>query len=302
MKPSLNFAKSIARTLFVVLTLSVAVGLLLKSTSSRDAEARGQETERVVEKNPLKNEPLEIEEVKLKTKTVDLGRPFLSGNDWLQGITFKLKNVSRRVLLRAELELEFPEIKLDNATFLLTIHDGQIPDLPDSDSVEMPPVQPDQTFELRLDDSTYAALSQQVFARQPLITKARVLISTAYFADGTAWHHGFWHRRDPKNPRKWIIIDQPSEQKGIQDPSKTGFLRHHAAHKYQPPLRVVPAQQQCDVTYYGFENVNCGTVGSEENCSGTSRLLWTNKPGRIHKRCTSSKCDRQSKPIQHQLL
>jgi hypothetical protein len=252
MRHSVRIAKNIARMLFVLLTFSMFAALLFKTSFSWDAEAQSHETQRVVEKVSLKNEPLAIEEVRVKTKIVNLGQAFLSGDDWLGGMTFKLKNVSGKVLRRAELELQFPEISLgDKDTFFLTIHYGQIPDLPDPDSVEMPPVKPDQTLELKFDDSTYAALRQRVFANHASATKARVLISTVYFADGTAWHNGFWHRRDPNNPRKWLVIDQPSEQNAIQEPARVRSMRNHAAYKHQPPLAgsIVPAEEQCNVTY-----------------------------------------------------
>jgi hypothetical protein len=244
MNSSINIAKNIARILFVLLTLNVVVALLLKTRSSSDAQAQNQEADRVVEKISTKNEPLEIAELRTKTKRVSLDQPFPSGDDWLEGMTFRLKNVSGKTLRRAELELIFPEIKLGNGTFLFTIHYGQIPDLPDPDSIEMPLVQTDETFELKFDDLTYATLRQRVF-QGVSVTKVRMLISTAYFADGTAWRHGFWCRRDPNNPRRWLIIDQPSEQNAHQDRSKVRSLRHHAAYQDRSPLAglLVSAQQ-----------------------------------------------------------
>jgi hypothetical protein len=218
MNSSINIAKNIARILFVLLALSVAVALLSRTGSSPDAQAQSQDTHRVVEKISLKNEPLEIMELRSKARIMKLGEAFPSGDDWLEGMRFKLKNVSGKALRRAELELEFPEIKLGDGTFLFTIHLGQIPDLPDADSIEMPLVQPDETFELKFDDLTYAGLRQRVF-QGVSVTKVRVLISTAYFADGTAWHHGFWHKRDPNNPRRWLIINEPGVPNANRDPS-----------------------------------------------------------------------------------
>ena len=204
----------VSRVAFGLVISAAAIVLLLDSVVQSGAQSK--QVERVIEKIALRNEPLEILELRSKTNHITLGQAFLSGDDWLEGMTFRLKNVSGKALRRAELELEFPEIKMDNGTFLLTIHCGQIPDLPDADSIEMPSVQPDQTLELKFDDSTYAALSQRVFANRGSVTKARVLISTVYFADGTAWHHGFWHRRDPNNPKKWIIIDNRANRMRIQ--------------------------------------------------------------------------------------
>lgn len=230
-----NIGLNIKRLLFVLLTLSMAVAVLVGTRSSPQAQGQNQDTQRVVEETSLKKEPIEIAELKLKGKRVSVGQPFLSGEDWLEGMTFKLKNTSGKVLRRAELELEFPEIKLDSGTFLFTIHSGQIPGVPDSDSTEMPSVQPDETFEVKFDDRTYTSLRQRVL-HGVSVTKVRVLISTVYFADGTAYHHGFWHRRDPNNPRRWLIIDQPREQNANQNQSRVRSLRHHPANRNKPAL------------------------------------------------------------------
>lgn len=267
-----NLALNIARLLFVLLSLSMAVALIVRTKSSPQAQGQNQDIQRVVEETLLKNEPIEIAELKLKDKRVNVGQPFLSGDDWLEGMTFKLKNTSGKTLRRVELELEFPEVKLDNATFLFTIHYGQIPGVPDSDSTEMPSVQPGETLEMKFDDRTYTSLRQRVL-HGVSVTKARVRISTVIFTNGTSWHNGFWHKQDPNNPRKWIMIDKPSEQNANKDPLRTKSLRHHSAFKPKPPLGsfLEPAQQQCNVTYWGYEYVSCGTAASdspEGECRG----------------------------------
>src|SRR5205809_6093800 len=87
MKPAVRIAKNIARMLFILLTLSSVAALMFRTRLSRDAEAQSQETQRIIEKTSLKNEPLEIEELRVKTKRVTLGQAFLSGDDWLGGMT-----------------------------------------------------------------------------------------------------------------------------------------------------------------------------------------------------------------------
>lgn len=200
----------VSRVAFGVAISAGVLVLLLNSVAHSDAQIK--QVERVIEKFAVRNEPLEISEMRSKTNKITLGKEFPSGDNWLEGMTFTLKNVSGKALRRAELELEFPEVQMENRMLLLSIHYGQIPDLPDADSVDMPVVQPHQTFELKFDDSTYAAVSQRASANQGSITKVRVLISTVYFTDGTAWRHAFWHRRDPNNPRKWLVIEQPAQE------------------------------------------------------------------------------------------
>lgn len=257
----------VSRVVFGVAISAGTLVLLLNSVVQSDAQSK--QVERVVEKIAVRNEPLEISEMKSKTDKITLGKVFPSGDNWMEGLTFTLKNVSGKALRRAELELEFPDVLMENRMLLLSIHYGQIPDLPDADSVEMPVVQPHQTFELKFDDSMVAAVSQRASANQGSITKIRVLISTVYFTDGTAWRHGFWNRRDPNNPRKWLIIEQPLEQNAKRDPARAKSLSHHAANKSQPPAAgsTVSAEEPCNTTFWGFENISCGTAGSGPSCA-----------------------------------
>jgi hypothetical protein len=58
--------------------------------------AQSQERIRTLEKITGKNEPVEIE-AKVGTKSVRLGQGFMADNDWLSGLSFKVKNHSVKV-------------------------------------------------------------------------------------------------------------------------------------------------------------------------------------------------------------
>lgn len=187
--------------------------------------AQPQETARTLEKVPLKNEPVEIAEAKVGSKSVSLGQSFIANNDWLSDLSFKVKNLSAKPIVRIEVELQFPEVAFHKGGFVLSIHYGQVPDLPDSGPKEQVPVEPNETVQMQLDSDTHGGLKSILTAngRTFGVTKARVRFSMIIFADGTAWRNGFLLDRDPNNPRRWIRISNNIGR--IKTPSRTmGFF------------------------------------------------------------------------------
>lgn len=171
--------------------------------------AQTQEAIRTLEKVQLKNEPVAITEIRVgNNSAISLGQSFIADKDWVSDLTFKVKNVSAKPIARVELELQFPEVKFNNkAAFVLSVQYGEVPDLPEPGR-EKPPVAPNETIQMQLDSDTYGGLKGMLSANErPLgVTKVRVRLSTIIFVDGTAWHNGYFHTRDPNNPMKWIRI------------------------------------------------------------------------------------------------
>lgn len=175
--------------------------------------AQSQESTRTPEKIHLKNEPIEIMEVKVGNKNgIRLGDSFQANDDWLSGLTFKVKNVSSKQIVRIELELQFPEVKFNNAVFVLPVQYGQVPDLEEPAIDNQGPVAPDDIVPMPVDRDTYAGIKRIINGNGNAfgVSKVRVRVSTIIFGDGTAWHNGYLHTRDPNNPRKWIRIGKRS--------------------------------------------------------------------------------------------
>lgn len=172
------------------------------------AAVRPQETARTLEKVPLKNEPVEIAEVKVGNKIVTLGQGFIANDDWVSDLSFKVKNLSIQAVVRVELELQFPEVTFDKAALVIPIAYGQIPGLADSGPKEQIPVGPNETVQMALGSDTYGGLKRILTdnGRTLGVTKARLQLAMIIFADGTAWRNGFLLNRDPNNPRRWISI------------------------------------------------------------------------------------------------
>ena len=179
--------------LFVVACLSVA--------------AQSQERVRTLEKITGKNEPVEIE-AKVGTKSVRLGQGFMADNDWLSGLSFKVKNISAKPIVRVQLELKFPEVTFNSAAFVLPIPYGQVPGLEDSGPKEEGPVGPNEIVEMAVGRNIIGEIKRILTDNGPTfgVTKVRLQISMIIFEDGTAWRNGFNLNRDPNNPRRYIVI------------------------------------------------------------------------------------------------
>lgn len=199
------------------------VWVLLFVVACLTGAAQSQETVRTLEKIPRRNEPVEIE-AKVGTKSVRLGQGFMANNDWLSGLSFKVKNISAKPIVRVELELQFPEVTFNNAAFVLPIPYGQVPGLADSGPKEQGPVEPNETVEMAVGSDTYGGLKRILTDNGPTfgITKVRLQISMIIFADGTAWRNGFLLNRDPNNPRRYIRI---SNNVGRSKPGKDSPFR-----------------------------------------------------------------------------
>ncbi|MFZ0063537.1 MAG: hypothetical protein WAL47_16015 [Pyrinomonadaceae bacterium] len=258
--------------LFVVAPLAVA--------------AQSQETVRTLEKIPSRNEPVEIE-AKVGTKSIRLGQGFMANNDWLSDVSFKVKNISAKPIVRVELELQFPEVPFNNAAFVLPISYGQIPGLADSGPKEQSPVEPNETLEMAVGSDTYGGIKRILTDKGPAfgVTKVRLQISMIIFADGTAWRNGFLLNRDPNKPGRYIRISNnigrirtPSVMMGFlasnpkrQFPSITNFTDANFTRTksfFKPsPLRpttlLEESQTPCNVRYTGTYYESCGT----EYCS-----------------------------------
>jgi hypothetical protein len=86
--------------------------------------AQSQETVRTLQKITHKNEPVEIAVAKVGTRRVSLGQSFMANNEWVSGLSFKVKNLSAQAIVRIELELEFPEVTRNEAILILPIAYG----------------------------------------------------------------------------------------------------------------------------------------------------------------------------------
>ena len=264
--------------LFIVATWLIAV-------------AQSQESTRVLEKIQLKNEPIEIMEVRVGNKNgIRLGDSFQANEDWLSGLTFKVKNVSGKQIVRIELELQFPEVKFNNAVFVLPVQYGQVPDLEEPAVDNQGPVAPDAIVRMPVDHDTYGGIKRIINGNGNAfgVSKVRVRVSTIIFVDGTAWRNGYLHTRDPNNPRKWIRIVKnirrsktPLQTVGLFNSRPRSWFQA-VAYFGEPGNLLRPTQiPACNVRYLGFAYISCGREycstnggGAGTSCGNTTEDDW----------------------------
>ncbi len=135
---------------------------------------------------------------------------FEAGADWIKNFSIVLKNTSGQTITYLNLNLHFVEITKSGRTALDQIFVGVDPDRKFSRPELL--LKPDQTLEIRLADE-YAHITDVAKATDnyPVEKISRVWVEfhAALFDDGTMFQAGTWYRRDPNDPKKWIVIEKP---------------------------------------------------------------------------------------------
>lgn len=165
--------------------------------------------ERTIRKSHWPKEPVKIEEIKVKGKTIGLGAKFTEEDDWLSGLTIKVKNISDKPVVFLDIAVSFPRPDSQEPAARDHLLYGRYPLAPgeaasDTPVVGEPPVQPGETAELTLTDyeGTRRFLDESDYPTS--ITALEIDISDVYFDQNTKWSGGQIFRRDPNNPNGWI--------------------------------------------------------------------------------------------------
>jgi len=172
----------------------------------------GQTQERILKKGPFPNEPLNVVSIKVRGKPVESDKKFVEEDDWLKGLTIKLKNVSNKPIIFIEISLRFPatEERPDGPepSYVRTLRYGREPS---PDALTLPdqpkPVMPNDTVEINLTDEDHetinAALVQLGYQRSKYV---KMLLRTVIFDDDTMWRAGEILHRDPIEPGRWNVV------------------------------------------------------------------------------------------------
>ena len=92
----------------VVRSASTFVFVVLLTCLAGQAQELGQ---RVISQAPVeagRRSPVEVVSVKIKGGEIEPGRPFLAGDDWLLGLTLRVRSVSGRPISLVDVSLRFP--------------------------------------------------------------------------------------------------------------------------------------------------------------------------------------------------
>lgn len=195
----------------ITLVLVIANLCLLVVYVSAWTNPRTQNKKKTISRWPTRLVyPVEITELKTEGKAVKADEEFEGDTDWLQNLTFKLKNKSDKTITFIVLDIDFPETR--------AVGDGRISEHqitlgsdPENKSGH-PPLHflPGESMEVPL-ASEYKEIKTLLGFRLPLdnVTNVLVRLHQVMFDDGTLWSSGNLYRRnpDPNAYPKWIQIN-----------------------------------------------------------------------------------------------
>lgn len=212
--------------------------------------AFAQESERTIKRKTWKNEPLEIQSLKVKGINVSFNQKFLNGNDWFGGLAVNVKNISNKTIVFIDLTLNFPPS--GGATEPASEHllYGQEPLPPgETDGATLTksqlPLQTNSTATLTLDDYQGTRDFLNEVGQPQSIGEIELEISEVVFNDGTKWSRGSLLKRDPNDSNKSIPIQNPSSGRNLKSNYFGLFRNVGFVFSSNETNSFLPLQNQC---------------------------------------------------------
>jgi hypothetical protein len=175
-----------------------------------------QEKERSVEKLWRKLAPLKIRTVKTKKGEVLLGKKFVDNDDWFQGLSVVLENISGKTITYIEAGFLFPRQVGDAGKappLYKSLRYGLHPDDSEASAINNQPLalKHGEKIAVTLFDPDYLEimddLTQLEYAYS--IKTVKFNIQEVYFEDGTSWVAGTWFPRNANKLRRPIQEQKP---------------------------------------------------------------------------------------------
>ena len=112
----------------------------------------GQQQDRIVDWQPVRiiseAKVLEVVDVKVDGRSIKIGQPFTANEDWLNTLTFRVRNISNKTINLFGFGVAFPEINATGHTPMFSITYGA--NSSKGDSGARKPFLPDEEVELKL--------------------------------------------------------------------------------------------------------------------------------------------------------
>lgn len=243
---------------FLVLFIAV-FPLFASGTHSSGSQNEDKILEKVKDYDP----PVKITLVKSRIGVIETDKKISASDDWLRGLTIRVRNDSGMVVTGVVIYIRFPRPanQAKELDLWAPIQYGRDPFEPPEDYPLPPaePILPGQTKDITLSDREYDELRAILDnLNYPASIKAiKLEVRIIGFQDGTAWSTGKIFRRDPNNPGKWIRDKQAQShaKKKEQLFFKAAFFKASIAFDESDPCGQAsdPYQVSCG------SNVNCRT-------------------------------------------
>ena len=173
---------------------------------------------RVISQTPVeagRQSPVQIVSVKFRGEAVEPGRQFLADDDWLTGLTFRVKNVSDRPISYVAISLRVPTVAGRGNKFSTFVGPYKygcppgFPCLPEAARFQKE-IMPGETRDVVVAEGTYknfSATLAQYGASTPIEVAEYDIDSVDFDAD-SRWSRGFLFRRDPLEPNTYRMADK----------------------------------------------------------------------------------------------
>ena len=172
-----------------------------------------QSKSKTLAKSRTRNTVVELEQITIANKEIKDKEAFSGGDDWLETLQFRVRNVSTKPITYLELNINFPETRSETSamsSYVLRFgHKTPNQSLQKNLPLYIPVA---ATFDIRCSE-TYSSIKQFVEARKAMknITQAELEVGWVMFEDKTAWAAGNFYKPDPTNPNRYINVgDTPS--------------------------------------------------------------------------------------------
>jgi hypothetical protein len=203
--------------LFIVCVLSATVGIALRRSSGSVGNTGRrtvvpQSDEKVIERQAYSKEPFKVSDLRVKKATIWPGQKFsslaLSDNgggkveDWLENLSFTIKNTSDKQITYIDYILEFTETGIGRPMMQYVLDKGVRPTASEDVRKFVTPLalNPGDSFTFELSAGRLQMI--QKFLEQggyllANLNKVNIRIDTVFFADGMKWSHGDLYKLAP---------------------------------------------------------------------------------------------------------
>lgn len=194
------------KTFSQLIMVAMVISMLTASTIAQ------QEQERIINKKTRNNEPVRIAKLKVKGRTVGLNQKLLADDDWLNGLTVRIKNTSDRIIMFVDVEISFPNPaeSTRNPMGSTNLFYGTLPMEGPVSPDATPRLMPGETVDITLSAEEFSGIKRRLKeSNHPeQVAQADIRIYEVLFSDDAMWHIGVMMRRDPNDPRTWIPMNQ----------------------------------------------------------------------------------------------
>ena len=192
--------------------LTAALVALLTTTPTLLPAAQGEPRlrERFVNKATLPDEPVWIAGLKNKRKQFRPWDKFVDGEDWLDGFTVTVLNISGKAITSLHVAIRFPRPEghegSERPPLSYSLRWGPDPFTPEYQSRDKSKVvKPKEKLDLVLEGEHYEAVRHLLKElKYQSVERIELMVLGAGFEDGTVWFGGSKFRPDPEHPGKFL--------------------------------------------------------------------------------------------------